>query len=274
MHRELLIGGIQVWIVTAGSGDRRFGGYQGPPKLAPLRKIPSRGCVPESGLPVADPESLLRRCRNWRPAHKQTAMPATLPPSRCRRRESLPPPSPRTSFPRLCVPGAAPHPGAASADSARKTNCSDIPRDALAGILPTPTARSDDDVVADEWYSNPVVTAVAPLRPARAGSRTAWLPILLRPSPPARANRSRLPPPVPDTRGPCPAHSATACDLTLPQPQLEPQPQDLFDFSHGLSGTLSSFIYGVSMPGDCPASLRLLLFVCGKHSAPSLTPFR
>ena len=28
------------------------------------------------------------------------------------------------------------------------------------------------------------------------------------------------------------------------------------------------------MPGDCPASLHLLLFVCGKHSAPSRTPFR
>src|ERR1039458_6334978 len=28
------------------------------------------------------------------------------------------------------------------------------------------------------------------------------------------------------------------------------------------------------MPGDCPASLPLPLFVCGKHSAPSRTPFR
>ena len=27
------------------------------------------------------------------------------------------------------------------------------------------------------------------------------------------------------------------------------------------------------MPGDCPASLHLLL-LCGKHSAPSRTPFR
>ena len=41
-----------------------------------------------------------------------------------------------------------------------------------------------------------------------------------------------------------------------------------------LAGTLSSSIYGVSMPGDCPASLQLLLFVCGKHSAQSRTPFR
>src|ERR1022692_18715 len=55
------------------------------------------------------------------------------------------------------------------------------------------------------WYSNPVGTAVAPLRPARAGCQTAWLPVPLRPSPPATANRSRLLPPVPDTRGPCPA---------------------------------------------------------------------
>jgi hypothetical protein len=30
-------------------------------------------------------------------------------------------------------------------------------------------------------------------------------------------------------------HSATACDLALPQPQLETQPQDFFDFPHGLS---------------------------------------
>src|SRR5208337_1321867 len=41
-----------------------------------------------------------------------------------------------------------------------------------------------------------------------------------------------------------------------------------------LAGTLSSFIHGVSMPGICPASQHLLLFVCGKHSAPSRTPFR
>ncbi len=103
----------------------------------------------------------LRRCRNWRPAQKQTAMPARLAPSWRHTRGSLLPPSPRTSFPRLCVPDAALHPGAAaSADSARKTNCSGTPRDAPAGILPTPTAGSDDDVVAvaDEWYSNPVVT--------------------------------------------------------------------------------------------------------------------
>ena len=67
---------------------------------------------------------------------------------------SLPPPSPRTSFPRLCVPDAAPHPDvAASVDSARKTNCSDTPRDSLAGILPTPTAGADDSdlsLVMDE----------------------------------------------------------------------------------------------------------------------------
>ena len=60
-----------------------------------------------------------------------------------------PPPSPRTSFPRPCVPGAAPCPGAAAnADSARKTNCSDTPRDSLDGILPTPTAGSDGDAAA------------------------------------------------------------------------------------------------------------------------------
>jgi hypothetical protein len=48
----------------------------------------------------------------------------------------------------------------------------------------------------------------------------------------------------------------------------------VFHMDFLLAGTLSSFIYGVSMPGDCPASLHILLFVCGKHSAPSRTPFR
>src|ERR1019366_3056438 len=41
-----------------------------------------------------------------------------------------------------------------------------------------------------------------------------------------------------------------------------------------LAGALSSFSDGVSMSGDCPASLHLLLLGCGKHSAPSRTPFR
>jgi hypothetical protein len=65
------------------------------------------------------------------------------------RQESLFPPNRRTSSRRLCVPDAAPRPdAAASVDSARKTNCNDIPRDAIARILPTPTAVSDDDAVA------------------------------------------------------------------------------------------------------------------------------
>src|ERR1019366_10548721 len=126
----------------------------------------------------------------------------------CHRRESFPPPSPRTSFPRLCVPDAAPHPGAAaSVDSARKTNCSDTLQDSPAGILPRPTAKSDGDAVAvaDEWRSSLALAAVAPLRAARAGSQTAWLPVPLPPNLPATANRSQLTPPVPDTRGPSPA---------------------------------------------------------------------
>src|ERR1019366_9214720 len=109
-------------------------------------------------------------------------MMARLAPSWRHTRGSLPPPSPRTSCPRPCVPGAAPHPGAAaSADSARKTNCSDTPRNALAGILPTTTTESDDDAVAvaREWFSNLALTAVAPLLHARNGFQTAWLPILL-----------------------------------------------------------------------------------------------
>jgi hypothetical protein len=41
-----------------------------------------------------------------------------------------------------------------------------------------------------------------------------------------------------------------------------------------LAGTLFSFMHGVSMPVNCPAPLHLLLLACGKHSAPSRTPFR
>jgi len=193
---------------------------------------------------------------------------------------SLPPPSPRTSFPRLCVPDAAPHPGAAaSADSAHKTNCSDTPGDSPAGILPRPTAASDDDVVvvADGWYSNPVATAVAPLRPARTGSQTAWLPVPLRLSPsgngqpiPAATARSRyswtVPSPIPQLRAiwRCPN----------PNSNLNRRTSLTFRMDFLLAGTLSSFIDGVLMPVDCPALLHLLLFVCGKHSAPSRTPFR
>jgi hypothetical protein len=41
-----------------------------------------------------------------------------------------------------------------------------------------------------------------------------------------------------------------------------------------LAGTLFSLFMEFSMPGYCPALLHLLLFACGKHSAPSRTPFR
>lgn len=63
----------------------------------------------------------------------------------------------RTSSRRPYVPAATPHPGApASADTVRKTNRSDTPRDWLAGILPTPTAKSDGDAVGftHEWLSS------------------------------------------------------------------------------------------------------------------------
>jgi hypothetical protein len=41
-----------------------------------------------------------------------------------------------------------------------------------------------------------------------------------------------------------------------------------------LAGTLFSLIRGVSMPVIVQRRCRLLLFVCGEHSAPSRTPFR
>src|ERR1700690_2459418 len=93
------------------------------------------------------------------------------------------PPSRRTSSRRLCVLDAAPHPGAvASADSARKTNCNDIPRDALAGILPRLTAVSDDDAVAvaHECRSSPAGDAASPFASEPVGSQTTWLPVPLR----------------------------------------------------------------------------------------------
>src|SRR6266404_5923300 len=57
--------------------------------------------------------------------------------------------------------------------------------------------------VAHESPSTPVVAATAPLCRGRVGSQTACLPVLLRPTPPARA--IPLPPlqHVPDTHGPC-----------------------------------------------------------------------
>ena len=59
-------------------------------------------------------------------------------------------------------PDAAPHPGAAAtAGSARKTNCSGTPRDSLAGILPTPTAR----MIVDAFDSEAVHAAISQVRP-------------------------------------------------------------------------------------------------------------
>jgi hypothetical protein len=161
----------------------------------------------------------------------------------------LPPPSPRTSFPRLCVPDAAPHPGvAASVDSVRKTNCSDTPRDSHAGVLPIPTAGSDDDViaVADGWYSNPVVTAVAPLRPARAASSSS--------SPKPSGNGQT------DSGRHCPFQILV--DLPSPIPQLRaiwrcPNPNSNLNRKTSLT-----FPHGLS-PGRHPVLLDLWSFNAG-----------
>src|SRR6266481_5510987 len=71
---------------------------------------------------------------------------------------------------------------------------------------------------------------------------------------PTDASRSRPLQIVVDRAQP---HPATARDLSLPQPQLQPQPQDFLRFPHGHSPCRHSvlLIDGVSLPGDCPASL-------------------
>src|SRR5882757_1781995 len=71
---------------------------------------------------------------------------------------------------------------------------------------------------------------------------------------PTDASRSRPLQIVVDRAQP---HPATARDLSLPQPQLQPQPQDFLRFPHGQSPCRHSvlLIDGVSLPGDCPASL-------------------
>jgi len=51
MHRELLIGGIQIRIVTAGSGDGGLG-VIGTVKSVLRQETPARGCAPGSRLPV------------------------------------------------------------------------------------------------------------------------------------------------------------------------------------------------------------------------------
>src|ERR1035438_963542 len=87
---------------------------------------------------------------------------------------------------------------------------------------------------------------------------------------PAATARSRyswtVPSPIPQLRAiwRCPN----------PNSNLNRRTSLIFRMDFLLAGTLSSFSDGVSMPGDCPASLHLLLLVCGKHSAPSRTPFR
>src|SRR6266404_3137257 len=71
---------------------------------------------------------------------------------------------------------------------------------------------------------------------------------------PTDASRSRPLQIVVDRAQP---HPATARDLSLPQPQLQPQPQDFLRFPHGHSPCRHSvlLIDGVSLPGNCPASL-------------------
>src|ERR1039457_3132739 len=109
------------------------------------------------------------------------------------------------------------------------------------------------------WFPNSLASSSSSPKPSGNGQ-----PI------PAATARSRyswtVPSPIPQLRAiwRCPN----------PNSNLNRRTSLTFRMDFLLAGTLSSFIDGVSMPGDCPASLHLLLLVCGKHSAPSRTPFR
>src|ERR1039458_5654578 len=109
------------------------------------------------------------------------------------------------------------------------------------------------------WFPNSLASSSSSPKPSGNGQ-----PI------PAATARSRyswtVPSPIPQLRAiwRCPN----------PNSNLNRRTSLTFRMDFLLAGTLSSLIDGVSMPGDCPASLHLLLFVCGKHSAPSRTPFR
>src|SRR5271167_4430102 len=109
------------------------------------------------------------------------------------------------------------------------------------------------------WFPNSLASSTSSLQPSGNGQ-----PI------PAAMARSRywwtVPSPIPQLRAiwRCPN----------PNSNLNRRTSLIFRMDFLLAGTLSSLLDGVSMPGDCPASLHLLLFVCGKHSAPSRTPFR
>src|ERR1017187_5730949 len=109
------------------------------------------------------------------------------------------------------------------------------------------------------WFPNSLASSSSSPKPSGNGQ-----PI------PAATARSRyswtVPSPIPQLRAiwRCPS----------PNSNLNRRTSLTFRMDFLLAGTLSSLIYGVSMPGDCPASLHLLLFVCRKHSAPSRTPFR
>jgi hypothetical protein len=117
---------------------------------------------------------------------------------------------------------------------------------------------SDGDAVAvaHECCSSPVADAASPLGSEPVGSQTAWLPVPLRSSLRATANRCQPQPPAPNSRGPCPAIRNCARSVAAAA-QLQPHPQDFLRFPHGHSPCRHSvlLIDGVSLPGNCPASL-------------------
>ena len=126
--------------------SRRSGCCRAPPGWARHRRTPAHECAPESRLPSADRGLLPRTCSCWRLTRRRTVAPAQPAPCRDHGPGSWRPPSLRTSFRRLCAPGATPGPVcAASAHTARKSNYTGSCPDSSAGTLPTPTATSGAD---------------------------------------------------------------------------------------------------------------------------------
>src|SRR5260370_1814975 len=122
-------------------------------------------------------------------------------------------------------------------------------------------AVSDGDAVAvgKECFASRVAAAAAPASTGRVDSKTTWLPVPLRSNLRATANGHRPLPPAPSSRGPCPDPSRNYARSGAAPTKTQTVSVAIPSFS---AWTFSErhpvllIIYGVSLPGNCPASLR------------------